>query len=218
MGQVIVLMGIDGSGKSTLSRALQHELALRGVPAVARWATLRPVLLKPFITLAKFMLVRKAPKALNYEAHMQAKRSGMDKLRFAHAVYFFIMTLDYLPQVWWKVGLPRLLGRHVICDRYYQDLALDFAITINGDVPRMMRALRRLQHWVPATDLHYFVAVPPEVALARKDDVPSLSYLQERDRYYRAMATELRLPVLDGQATVADNCQRLMHDLKIKPT
>lgn len=217
MSQVIALMGIDGSGKSTLSRALQQELAARGMPAVARWATLRPFLLKPVIAVAKFMLVRKAPKALDYEAHMQAKRSGMKKLRFAHSVYFFVMALDYLPQAWWKVGLPRLLGRHVICDRYYQDLALDFAITINGDAQRMMRALRLLGRLVPSTDLHYFVAVPPEVAMSRKDDVPSMSYLQERDRYYRAMATDLGLPLLDGQAPVAENCARLLHDMKIQP-
>lgn len=215
MAQVIVLMGIDGSGKSTLSAALQKELAARGIPAQARWAALRPVLLKPVIALAKFLLVRKAPKADNYAAHMAAKRSGMNKMRFAHGVYFFIMALDYLPQAWWKVGLPRLLGRHVICDRYLHDLALDYAITVNGDTQRMMRALHALQWLVPATDLHYFVAIPPEVALLRKDDVPSIDYLHERDHYYRAMVQALGVPLLDGQAPIAENCQRLLRDMKL---
>ena len=216
MAQVIALMGIDGSGKSTLSRALQAALAARGVPAVVRWATLKPVLLKPMISLAKFLLVRKAPKSNDYEKHIAAKRAGMNKFRFAHSIYFFVMTLDYLPQAWWKVGLPRLLGRHVICDRYVHDLVLDFAITVKGDPERMMRALHTLQRLVPSTDLHYFVAVPPQVALERKDDVPSIAYLQERDRFYRAMAEALQLPVLDGQAPVADNCARLLRDMNLQ--
>lgn len=215
MSKVIVLMGIDGSGKSTLSRALQAELQARGIPAVARWATLRPVLMLPVIKLAKALLVRKAPKAVDYEAHIAAKRSGMDKLRFAHNLYFVLMTLDYLPQAWWKVGLPRLLGKQVICDRYVHDLALDFAITINGDPARMMRALLVLERLVPRADHHYFVSVPPEVALARKDDVPSIGYLQERDRFYRAMSQSLALQVLDGTAEVPANCARLLRDLNI---
>jgi thymidylate kinase len=216
MARVIALMGIDGSGKSTLSRSLQQELERRGVPSVARWATLKPVLMKPVIKAAKFLLVRKAPKAADYEAHIAAKRSGMNKLRFAHSIYFIVMTLDYLPQAWWKVGLPRLMGKNVICDRYYQDLALDFAITINADPARMMRALHTLEKLVPAPDLHYFVSVPPAVALSRKDDVPSIGYLEERDRFYRAMAQALSLPVLDGQAPVAENCARLLRDMNLQ--
>lgn len=210
---VIALMGIDGCGKSTLSRALSEQLQQRGVPAVTRWAMLRPFLLKPVIAAAKFLLVRKAPKAAGYEAHIAAKRSGMNKLKFAHTIYFAVMVVDYLPQVWWKVGLPRLLGKHVICDRYFHDMALDFAVTVNGDAARMMRALRFLERLVPATDLHYFVRVPPEVAFARKDDVPSILYLQEREELYRRMAAELQLAELDGQAPLEQGCSRITKDM-----
>lgn len=216
-GRVITLMGIDGCGKSTLSRALQAELAARGVPAVARWATLRPILLRPVIAVAKFLLVRKAPKSVDYEAHMQAKRRGVGKLRFAHGIYFWVMVLDYLPQAWWKVGWPRLLGKVVICDRYYQDLALDYAILVNGDADRMMRALRVLAKLAPTPTLEYFVAVSPEVALSRKDDVPSIAYLEERDRFYRALAMARAAQTLRGDAPVADNCARLLRDLNLNP-
>lgn len=211
---VISLMGIDGCGKSTLSRALADDLGRRGEPAVATWAMLRPFLLRPLIAAAKFLLVRKAPKAQGYEAHIAAKRAGMNKLRFAHAIYLVVMVIDYLPQAWWKVGLPRLLGRHVICDRYYHDMALDYAITVNGDAARMMRVLHLLERLVPATDLHYFVDVPAEVAFARKDDVPSIAYLHERAGYYHTMASELGLPTLDGQAPPAEACRRITQDMQ----
>jgi hypothetical protein len=137
----------------------------------------------------------------------------MNKLRFAHAIYLTVMVIDYLPQAWWKVGLPRLLGKHVICDRYYHDMALDYAVTVNGDAARMMRVLRLLERLVPGTDLHYFVDVPPEVAFARKDDVPSIAYLVERAALYRAMAAELGLPALDGQAPTSVGCARITEDM-----
>lgn len=211
---VIALMGIDGCGKSTLSRALADELGRRGEPAVATWAMLRPFLLRPLIAAAKFLLVRKAPKSADYGAHIAAKRAGMDKLRFAHAIYLAVMIVDYLPQAWWKVGLPRLLGRHVICDRYYHDMALDYAITVNGDAAHMMRVLRLLERLVPSTDLHYFVDVPAEVAYARKDDVPSIEYLRERQRFYGAMAAEFALPALDGRAPTGEACRRITQDME----
>lgn len=217
-GRVVTLMGIDGCGKSTLSRALQAELAARGVPAVARWATLRPVLLRPVIAAAKFLLVRKAPKSVDYEAHMRAKRKGIGKLRFAHGIYFWVMVLDYLPQAWWKVGWPRLQGKVVICDRYFQDLALDFAILVNGDADRMIRALAVLAKLAPTPTLEYFVAISPEIALSRKDDVPSIAYLEERDRFYRALAAARTATTLRGDAPVADNCARLLRDLNLKQT
>lgn len=210
---VIALMGIDGCGKSTLSRALAQELDARGEPAVARWAMLRPFLLKPLIKAAKFLLVRKAPKEQGYEAHVAAKRAGMSKLKFAHSVYFAVMVLDYLPQAWWKVGVPRLLGKHVICDRYYHDMALDFAVTVNGGAEKMMQVMRFLERLVPSTDLHYFVHVPPEVAFARKDDVPSILYLQEREALYRRMAGELHLAELDGEAPLDQGCRRITEDM-----
>jgi len=207
-------MGIDGCGKSTLSRALSDHLGQRGEPAVARWVMLRPFLLRPLIAAAKFLLVRKAPKSQGYEAHMAAKRAGMGKLRFAHALYFAVMVVDYLPQAWWKVGWPRLRGWHVICDRYYHDMALDYAITVNGDAAQMMRVLRFFERLLPRPDLHYFVSVPAAVAFARKDDVPSIDYLNERDAYYRAMAAELRLSVLDGEAPLDQGCRRITEDLQ----
>jgi thymidylate kinase len=211
---VVCLMGIDGCGKSTLSKVLVEQLVGQGQPAVARWATLRPYLLLPVIKAAKFLLVRKHPKFVDYEAHAAAKRAGMSKMRFAHSLYFAVMVIDYLPQVWWKVGVPRLLGKHVICDRYFPDLALDFALTVNGGTDRMMSVMRRLERLAPRADFHYFVNVPPAVALARKDDVPSIAYLEERHRYYSDMARLRNLPQLDGTAAPAQSCRQVLDEMK----
>jgi thymidylate kinase len=211
---VIALMGIDGCGKSTLGRALAERMGAAGEPADVRWVMLRPFLLRPFIVAAKFLLVRKAPKSQNYAAHIEAKRSGMAKLKFAHSLYLLVMLLDYLPQAWFKLWWPRLRGRHVICDRYFHDMALDYAITVNGDAQRMLQVMALMARFLPRPDLHYHVKVPPEVAFARKDDVPSISYLQERDALYAQIAQALALPALNGQDDPAANSTRILSDLR----
>jgi len=214
MGKIISLMGIDGCGKSSLAAMLQKELERNGQKAVVTWATLRPVLLRPFILAAKFLLVRKHNKFDNYEAHITAKKKGMSKLAFAHGIYFFVMFIDYLPQAFYKVTLPRMLGRVVICDRYYYDLMLDYAITVSAKPEKMLALLRFASSFLPTPDLHYFVSVPPEVSFSRKTDIPSLEYLQERSSLYQAMADDQNLPVLDGTLPLEENCRRIMADFK----
>jgi thymidylate kinase len=213
MGKIVVLMGADGSGKSTLANALQSELARRGEKAVVRWATLRPVLLRPFILAAKFMMVRKHDKFADYGSHISAKKKGMRKAALLHPIYFAVLFLDYLPQVLAKVLWPKWMGNTVICDRYYHDLMLDYVITVSGSPERVLSLVRFCERVLPVPDLHYYVTVPVEVALARKDDVPAKEYLLERKRYYDGLADRMGLPLLDGEATLADNCGRILADL-----
>jgi thymidylate kinase len=213
MGKIIVLMGADGSGKSTLANALQAEMAKRGEKAVVRWATLRPILLRPFILAAKYMMVRKHDKFADYGKHISAKKHGMRKAALLHPVYFAVMFLDYLPQVFVKVVWPKWMGKTVICDRYYHDLMLDYAITVSASPDRMLSLVRFCEKVLPIPDLHYYVTVPVEVALARKDDVPAKDYLVERRKYYDDMAGKMGLPILDGEAPLVNNCSRILSDL-----
>lgn len=213
MAALIVLMGADGSGKSTLARALCQKLKERGEKAVVTWATLRPLLLKPFIIAAKFLFVRKHDKFKDYTTHVSAKKAGMRKFAFAHNIYLLVLVLDYLPQVLFKVVLPRLIGRHVICDRYYHDLMLDYAISIGANPERMMHLIRRMDIFLLRPHLHYYVTVPIETSLARKDDIPSRAYLEERRAYYEHMSRALDLPVLDGETPPEQNCARILDDM-----
>ncbi|HDL85786.1 MAG TPA: hypothetical protein ENH11_05635, partial [Candidatus Acetothermia bacterium] len=73
---IITLMGIDGCGKSSLAGLLQTELTKRGHKSVVAWATLEPVILRPFIWAAKRIMVRRHDKFADYRAHDSAKKSG----------------------------------------------------------------------------------------------------------------------------------------------
>jgi thymidylate kinase len=214
MAYIISLMGIDGSGKSSLGRLLCRELNQQGQPAVFVWAALRPVLMRPFIKIAKFLLVRKHNKFKDYEKHMEVKAAGMKKLRWTHGIYFLVMMLDYLPQVFYKVLLPHLLGKHVICDRYYHDLMLDYCAHINAPVERALQLTYTVGKFLPRPDLVYMVTVPPDVAMQRKDDIPSLGYLSKRIYVYEKINTLVHGATLDGTLPLEQNCDLICNDME----
>jgi thymidylate kinase len=213
MPYIISLMGSDGSGKSTLARVLASRLQARDQPAVVVWATLRPVLMRPFIKAAKFLLVRKHDKFADYDGHMEVKRAGMRKLRWTHGIYFLLMLVDYLPQVLYKVSWQKLRGRNVICDRYFYDLILDYGAHVNAPVERVLQLAQRVSFLFPRPDLNYLVAVPPEVALNRKTDIPSRSYLEERAHLYEVLGHQFGGKVLDGTLELERNCAAIMDDM-----
>jgi len=213
MAVIIALMGIDGSGKSSLGRMVCEKLVERGEKTVFVWASLRPVLLKPFILVAKYLLVRKHDKFKDYKIHMSAKRTGMKKLGWAHGLYFFVMMVDYIPQLLFKVAWPHLLGRHVICDRYYHDLMLDYCAQINAPISRVTELVRFSARLFPTPDLNYLIEITPETALSRKTDIPAMEYLEDRIEAYNAIIKDVSGTVLEGARPLEENSDIILRDM-----
>lgn len=214
MAFIISLMGIDGSGKSSLGTLLVEELTSRGMNSQMSWVCLRPVLLRPIAKTAKFLLVRKHKKFENYEKHITAKKAGLKKFSWAHGIYFWVMILDYIPQVVFKVWLPRLAGRNVICDRYYHDLMLDYGVTISANIDRILKLTALSERLFPKPDLLCFLDVSPEVAMSRKTDIPALEYLTERADIYTGIAERFNALVLDASLPLEVNCKRLADEIE----
>lgn len=213
MALVISFMGVDGSGKSTLANALAKSLEAKGQESIVVWATLRPVLLKPFIKAAKYLLVRKHNKFSDYDNHIEVKRKGMKKLSWTHSILFFVMIIDYLPQAFYKVTFQKLLGKNVICDRYYFDLIVDYGAHINAPIDRVIDILNKVGFIFTAPDLNYFLKVSPEIAFNRKDDIPSLDYLIERDTAYTNIIDNVYGKVLDGSKEISENVLIIQDDI-----
>ena len=206
-------MGVDGSGKSTLAKAVAAEMEARGEKVVVVWGALRPVLMRPFIKAAKFLLVRRHDKFADYEKHIEAKKSGMRRLSWTNVFSFWMVLIDYWPQVIYKIYIPRLTGYHVICDRYYHDLMIDYGITTNASLSRIQKLIGVARRMFMNPDIAYYLSVTSDVAISRKDDIPHVGYLEERIEYYDAVASSLGIQVLDGSASIDENRSRIMGDI-----
>jgi len=74
--------------------------------------------------------------------------------------------------------------------------------------------IRFVEFLAPKPDLQYYLHVEPEVSFARKDDIPSITYLEERKKYYDNLSNHYGITTLDGNTASEVNCQNIINDLK----
>jgi dTMP kinase len=94
-------------------------------------------------------------------------------------------------------------GYSVISDRYVydtviNDLSVDRGLSIND--AKMMTT--KLWKHFPKPTLTFLIRVPEEVAIKRKNDIPSLNYLRIRNQYYDEILKDEGCFVLDGTVSI----------------
>jgi thymidylate kinase len=160
----VALLGLDGSGKSTIAKSIKETLG-HGKPfmdvRIAHW---RP-----------FFFHQSQDMSPIVEPHGKSERgifSSLAKLGF--------LVLEWIFGFWQCVLAPRAKGQLVIFDRHYVDLLVD---------PRRYRysaplwAARLVGNLIPKPDLFILLDLPAEVARARKPEVSLDEARLMRQRY-----------------------------------
>ena len=201
----ICFTGIDGSGKTTLSRGLVNSLNERGIKyhyVYARWT---PFILRPLILIGRFIFLRGKDMFQNYSEYSIAKRKAIKRHTLLARIQQQILWFDYSLQIMLKVKLPLLLGRNIVCDRYIYDTIInDLAVDMHYSEKEVRKILGKCSAIFPKPDLIFLIDVPVEIAYQRKGDVPSLTYLEERSKIYQAIQSEYGMIIMDGSKTVEE--------------
>lgn len=195
---LICFTGIDGSGKTTLAKALVGHLGSRGIPSRYVYGRLQPIILWPVFLVGRVLFLRRKDMYRDYVGYSQAKK-GLLENRILSTVYECLVLFDYFFQITMKIRLPLAIGRDIVCDRYVYDTVItDLAVDLNYPQWRIGKALGRYLWLFPKPDLVFLIDVPEEIANQRKDDVPSVKYLEERRRLYLQVGREHGMTILDG--------------------
>ncbi|REE28986.1 dTMP kinase [Methanothermobacter defluvii] len=196
---LISFSGIDGSGKTTLARHVTTLLRRHGIKCNYVYGRLEPRLLKPFIFIGRRIFLRNKDMFNDYEDYSNQKRKGIKKHSFLFKIYFYIMVLDYLIQLFLRIKIQLFLGNSIICDRYIFDTVInDFAVDMEYTTNDMKKKIDKFFRFFPKPALAFFIDVPEDIAFKRKNDTPSLKYLEERTAKYRFLASEYDMITLDG--------------------
>ena len=198
-GFLICFTGLDGTGKTTLSKELVELLNRKGVKCKYVYARLSPFVLKPFISIGRLIYHLRKNLSENYSEYSNTKRRTIEKHSFLSSVYQQILLFDYIVQIFFKVKLPLIFGKNIVCDRYIYDTVItDLSVDMNYSKDRVITLLNNLLHFFPEPDITFLIDVPEEIAYQRKNDIPSVNYLKERREMYLNIGKEYRMVILDG--------------------
>lgn len=199
---MVYLIGTDGAGKTTLARLIVEDLKKIGRLARHFYAQHTPVLLAPLRALARVTVLRGANRFADYGQYARKKSSAARRHILAARLYAMIWVMDYVVGTWTKLLRILAFRGEVIVDRYYVDLSVNIAVALHLSDSAMIGLARRIERYFPRAKRIVFLDVPPEVAITRKADIPSILYLEERYRRYLALAKEFGAHWIDGTKDV----------------
>lgn len=168
VGMTFAFLGVDGSGKSSLARALMRSAAV--IFPAQDFFYWRPSFLKqPGIA---FGLRDSSPLDGNPDPHGHSPENLFRSLlRFLY--YLIDFTFGYLVKVW-----PLKVKKHLcVFDRYYYDAIID-SFRYNFSLPRWLLRLPIL--FIPKPDVTIVLDLSVEELLRRKKELPDNELRRQR--------------------------------------
>lgn len=203
--RLVLLLGLDGSGKSTQARLLADAARDRGLRAKTVWARWDPLLLKPLILLGRRLARSSGEGTIGSEQAGLVMKRRLFRNRAARVIWAWAASFDHA-----LYSLPKLYcAKHsadlVVSDRYFYDALVDMAVNFDTDVP----APRGLHHLFPRPDRVILLDADEAVLLNRGQDSSS-AYLRDRRPHYLHLAKRMGWSVVDA----SNDIERVQHDIQ----
>jgi len=185
-GTLIVVSGIDGSGKSTQATLLCERLRKEGWRADYVWARRVPVLTRLPAWLIKQLFLRERKKS-DGDAYLSItpRRKAIFKSRFYRFCWTRSLLCEYLLVTWFRIRLSHRGAHYIVVDRYLPDALVDFASMAPDPVGELKRMRRSwMVRMFPTASILFLIDIPAEIGWQRKKDGTSLDYLADRQPLY----------------------------------
>ncbi|MFH1314237.1 MAG: hypothetical protein ABIJ00_13560 [Candidatus Eisenbacteria bacterium] len=220
--QLVVFMGLDGSGKTTQAELLSRWLTAQGTPAEVVWMRGESYLTLPILKIGKALL--RAPRETkrgdgvhaggDYDKYVSSKQS-LFKNRLLRTIWRTLTVIDlYLSA---RVAFSKLARstRVIVLDRYVYDTFIDIDSAFGGDGTELDRLLTSpLLRLFPQPEKVILIEISPEEAMQRKDDIPSIQYLRERHGLYDRVAEAVGAVRIDGTESIEQVNSRLTREIE----
>lgn len=207
---ILVLSGLDGTGKSTQARILSERLSEMGIDVATVWNRWKPLLSAPVIRVARRRLssVKDAPTS-DYSSFTRAKKEKM-RNPFKRALWQIMVWGEYAIEVGIRLLRAGFPGKGIICDRYVYDTMVDMAINFSITPSRLPSICGHpLLGLFPRPAQVILIDIDPTEGSRRKDDGTPRQYLADRRAVYLEMARITGADIIDGEKSIEEIAERI---------
>lgn len=198
MKTIIYFMGIDGSGKTTLSNNLVKKLKSGGKNVKYLYGRFRPILVTPLKIISRLFIYKNNTEFKNYSKYSKVKASFSKKHKILVRIYAGICIVDYILFTCLNVIYKYLSADYIIVDRYVCDLVVTLSIASDLKENEILFLLNFFHKIFPFPTHTFFIDIDEDTAFQRKDDIQSLRFLKERKDKYFLFKTYYKFKILDG--------------------
>jgi thymidylate kinase len=215
---LVTFSGVDGCGKTTQARALQCAVETCLLRADYVWSRGGSA---GWIALLNRFIRRSTgvAQAQTTDAKVEMRRQQL-RSPWKRWAWSWLTAGELLLQYTWRVTLPLLRGRIVICDRYVDDALADWSAYFGEAAVEKRLAARVLHALTPRPRRAYWLDVPAEVAQSRSPDGLPGHLVDAQSAAYRrwadAGATRLPFPHalqrLDGRRAWEEMSDQVVYE------
>jgi dTMP kinase len=198
---LICFTGIDGSGKTTHAKSLIKHLDENGCSCKYVWGASRPFLSYIFFVFTKILGYWKKTRKNAYTDPLEyAPKNVANKLGI---IWRFFLFLDFHIKTAFVTRLPLILGKTVICDRYFYDLLMELQLS-NVSTERFIRMLSKT---LPQPLITFLLDVPETLANQRRGF--PLEELAAKRKVFLQMGKTFDLVIVDSSKNFLNNQKRI---------
>ena len=205
-GYLIVLTGIDGSGKTTQAEMLVDALSESGLEVSYVWARWEQRLVRPFTKKWKRKIEKDTGHSDGRAIKNKPKKQKLLSNPYFRWLWLSAFFIDYGLQILFKIRFKLICDRVLVSDRMFYDSVIDQAVNLGSNKDWLLDNLDSAWMKVifPEPDMVFYIDLPGEVAFSRKDDAPDVEYLTDRRELYKYLAEKYNWIIIDGTLPVKE--------------
>lgn len=207
MGTIVFLSGIDGSGKTTLARSLVRAIENKGIEVDFVWYRWTAFFSYPLLGLCRALGYTKKN---GYIVTREYYRNGA-----VAKLWATFYPLDYVLCSLAKIWTIRKMNSVIVFDRYIPDMITDVILQTRINILRRFMGRIVLSPLRKKGFLGIILDVDGKIAISRKNDIPSRSYVESRRPIYRTLAEMMGWRVLDGCKPAEENAGSILEMLDL---
>jgi thymidylate kinase len=213
---LIVLLGIDGSGKSTVAEMVKARYDAEGRSVAISWARWRPGLVRWLHVIVRAVVnwrgSRYVPGKDEPPRIKELKNHAFSRWPLVGAAYLRVALFEYWLQ--YIAHIRSLLAHHevVILDRYWYDVVID-AVGAGGGAKAAEIVRGRPFPRFPEPTLVILLDVDETTAYSRKRGENPITFLRARRDAYQQVVMALTGVTISATAAPAEVARKVMVEI-----